>query len=249
MATRIDELLRTDEVQERIPLLPDFIQGAIRRARDLKEQRRVLQEILASRARPVGKIPFLKNVYWTTKYDMPKEQVEAYRRRIEYILDELAREPWKVWGPLQALRAEYDPYTPPAHYYAGYPERPDGGFGLNGFWDNSETQRRILPLTRIFSSPMPPQVLASYEAAKESRIFRAFIVASPDPDDFTTIRIPTHMDPVLIGYVSTGEMGFGMRVTDGGSVLPGLEVRNGVGFLIRSWDLARDLRIGGVIAP
>lgn len=100
-----------------------------------------------------------------------------------------------------------------------------------------------------FKAPIPPPVLAKYRQARDTRLFERFVVASPDFELFKETA-SLFSEPILVGYTRENAnrqvlfqppRGLGGQTEE----RPGAVVTNGIGFLIASWDLAKDRAAAG----
>jgi len=173
-------------------------------------------------------------------------QQEAYAARIA----ELEAKINGAWKVTEAIKRGYEPYTVPNTLYVGTMSRKEA-IEMRGDWaDRAERGNNI---SSFFNAPMPVEVLEKLYEAQKSMLFGRFVVASADKSLFTELPAPLFVEPVLVGFIETGNRGLVLRQNDnivktsGPSreplrISPGLAVQRGVGFLIAHWDLARDLR-------
>lgn len=164
---------------------------------------------------------------------LPSGQREAYDNRI-WQLETILVGAHKV---LEAHKRGYDPHTIPPHWYAGTVTERDGLV-------------RNYDIIQVFRAPMPPEVLEKYDQAKKTKLFKHFLVASPDPQLFRRVS-PMFVEPVLVGFIPTD---IGMQISQprhdeqdanwnyNKVADAGVNVRNATSFLIAHWDLQKDLK-------
>lgn len=174
-----------------------------------------------------------------------QEQVYKERRRV---LEAQLRGLGKIAA---AVKAGYEPYTPPEKWYGGFLEAvnpwdwtlplSEGVGGLTG-----------KTLEMRFSTPIPAEVLLKYQAAKRTGLFDQFLVVAPDPSLFETIS-SLFCEPAIVGYVGTEreKLGFASNREwqhNKGWIyhLPRFHVGNGTGFLIAMWDMEKDRQFAGL---
>ncbi len=104
-----------------------------------------------------------------------------------------------------------------------------------------------------FNAPVPAEVLTKYQKARDTKLFEKFLVASPDRELFREVPRTLFIEPVLVGYIpeKTNQsviIGRNQQevVKSRWQTNPGVDVRNGVGFLIAHWDLQKDRKATGL---
>ena len=158
---------------------------------------------------------------------LPRGQKDVFRQRIR----DLESSMWGAQRIAEILRRGYEPFTMPDAFYAGTIDLPSS------------------PRIRLqFMAPMPTEVLKAYHEAKSTKLFDEFLVGAADRELFRVVS-PRACEPVLVGYART-EKYRGMALSnnsDRWGIAPGIEAKDGTGFLIAYWDLSKDLKriIGG----
>lgn len=179
------------------------------------------------------------------KIKIHEGQQQAYEARMA----DLAAKVEGAWRVTEAIKLGYDPYSVPNTFYAGTLSRKEA-WAMRGSWFDRGQGNNV---SKFFNAPMPVEVLEKLHEAQERQLFSRFIVASADKSLFTELPAPLFVEPVLVGFITTDRRGLNLRQNDNIAetaglnpkpykINPGLEVRNGIGFLVAHWDLSKDLQ-------
>lgn len=138
--------------------------------------------------------------------DVAKQRLGYVNDMIEYMTSALTR-------LASALEQEYSPFFPNEEWFSGL---MDGAYAscVRQVKKERHDIGAIIHTTSqpysIFSKPIPQQVWQAYKKAKESKLFDAIVVYSPESWDFSWVenelsRSVEHIvlkgDPVLVGYI------------------------------------------------
>ncbi len=238
-STLVDRFMRVMEEipKTEVPFFPDYINVRMRNYQNLREELKILEQTLREK----------RGNFLGFGQKMSTSQITAHETRIQEIKVQMRG---LICVGL-ALKAGYEPYSPPENWYAGYAERPSDPWGIN-FVDTTFTrnggsarQDGNRQISLGFSTPMPVTTIEKFEKAKKSGYFKAFIVAAPDLSLFQQGSL--FCEPALIGYVQTEtNIGFGQPWKINSGIQPGLIVNGAVGFKIDLWDLEKDREFSGI---